>query len=444
MENHARIYLIPYNHLMFQKFNVHYVQPLRTFNRDARLFLWMTIINGIILSGWQLFFNIYMLQSGFTREFLGIINSLPSLTALLLGIPIGHLSDRLGRKQALIIGILFSGLTFLGQVTFKQPVLIIIMSALTGIFNMFVIVSISPLMMKLSGEQNRTLLFSLNYGLQTLAGAVGSLFAGQLPALFGSILDVGSTSAVAYQVVLVVMVLLGTTALIPLWRMNEPQTPPLQPEPGSRGIGLLSGLTRMTIKLATPNFLIGLGAAILIPYMNVFFKDRFDISDSLLGLLFSLSSLFIGVGSVIGPALATRLGGKIRTVVFTQLASVVFMLMIGFVPSLWVAGVSFLMRAALMNMSAPLYAAFCMEKTPAHQQGLASSVLNIAWLIGWGVGPYISGVVQQRYGFSPLFLATTILYLVSVAVTWRMFHNDEQRQAATTIEDDPGMAIPEA
>jgi MFS family permease len=342
----------------------------------------------------------------------------------------------MGRKQAMIIGILFSSLTFLGQVTFKQPAVLILMAALTGIFNMFVIVSMSPLMMKLSDAENRTLLFSLNYGLQTLAGAVGSLFAGQLPALFGSLLDVGATSAVAYQVVLIITLLLGTTALIPLWKMTEPHTPETQPTPGSRSAGLLSGLTGLTVKLATPNFLIGVGAAILIPYMNVFFKDRFAISDSLLGLLFSLSSLFIGVGSLIGPRLTTRLGGKIRTVAFTQLASVVFMLMIGFIPSLWVAGFAFLMRAALMNMSAPLYAAFCMEQTPAHQQGLASSVLNSAWVIGWAVGPYLSGVVQQRYGFSPLFITTTILYLIAVGVMWKMFHDAEQRQAAAMQGDE--------
>jgi predicted MFS family arabinose efflux permease len=123
-------------------------------------------------------------------------------------------------------------------------------------------------------------------------------------------------------------------------------------------------------------------------------------------------------------------------VAFTQLASVVFMLMIGFIPSLWVAGFAFLMRAALMNMSAPLYAAFCMEQTPAHQQGLASSVLNSAWVIGWAVGPYLSGVVQQRYGFSPLFITTTILYLIAVGVMWKMFHDAEQRQAAAMQGDE--------
>lgn len=416
---------------MFQNINTHYVQPLRTFNRDARLFLWATVINGIIFSGWQLFFNIYMLEGGFTREFLGIVNSLPSLSALLLGIPIGRLSDRMGRRQAILLGMMLSSLSLLGQVTFKEPALVVLMAALTGIFNMFVIVSISPLMMKLSDGNNRTLLFSVNYGVQTIAGAVGSLFAGQLPRLFGSLLDVGATSAVAYQAVLIVTLLLGTTALIPLWRMKEPRSPQTTPEPGVRTTGMGSGLTRLTVKLATPNFLIGMGAAILIPYMNVFFKDRFEISDSLLGLLFSLSSLFIGIGSLIGPRLSTRLGGKIRTVAFTQLASVVFMLMVGFAPSLWVAGFAFLMRAALMNMSSPLYSAFCMEQTPERQQGLASSVLNVAWQIGWSVGPYISGVVQQRYGFSPLFITTTILYLIAVGTMWRMFSNAEDGQLQT-------------
>lgn len=420
---------------MLNNLNTHYIQPIRTFNRDARLFLWMTVINGIIFSGWQLFFNIFMLEKGFGRDFLGLINSLPSLSGLLLGIAIGRLSDRIGRKTALIIGIVFTSLALFGQISFQQPAVIVVMSALVGVFNMLIIVSISPLMMKLSTVENRTLLFSLSFGLQTLAGAVGSAFAGQLPGLFGRLFDVGATSAIAYQAVLVTTIIIGTTALIPLGLMNEPKgTPPrdprspagtMQTQPGGRVPGPSFRLTRLTVKLATPNFLIGFGAAILIPYMNVFFKDRFQISDSLLGILFSLSSLFIGIGSLIGPRLVVRLGGKIRTVAFTQFSSVIFMLMIGFVPSLWIAGIASLFRAALMNMSAPLYSAFCMEQTPEGEQGLVSSVLNIAWNAGWAVGPYISGLVQQAYGFTPLFITTTLLYLTAIGVMWNFFGKTE-------------------
>jgi MFS family permease len=412
---------------MLNNFNTHYVKPIRAFNRDARLFLWTTVINGIIYSGWQLFFNIYMLQSGFGRDFLGIVNSLPSLAGLLLGIPIGRLSDRIGRKSAFFIGIIFSSLAFLGQVTFHQPVLIAIMSALAGIFNMFIIVSQSPLMMKLSDHSSRTMLFSLNYGLQTLAGAVGSLFAGQLPAFFGTLLHVGDTSAIAYQSVLIVSVLLGTTALIPLWMMQEPKTSQTPPEQGQPSTRPSSNFTGLTVKLATPNFLIGFGAAILIPYMNVFFKDRFAISDSSMGILFGVSSLFVGVGSLVGPRLTTVLGGKIRTVAFTQVASVIFLLLVGFSGHYWIAAVAVLFRGALMNMSAPLYSAFCMEQTPEHQQGFMSSILNVAWQVGWSVGPFISGLVQESYGFSPLFITTTILYLLAIGLMWMFFGKTEAR-----------------
>jgi MFS family permease len=296
---------------------------------------------------------------------------------------------------------------------------------------MFLIVSISPLMMKLSSAENRTLLFSLNHGLQTLAGAVGSIFAGQLPGLFGRLLGVEATSAVAYQGVLLTTILIGATALIPLSLMHEPGTTvssdarQTHPRPGARGPGSSFRLTRMTAKLATPNFLIGFGAAILIPYMNVFFKDRFAISDSLLGILFSLSSLFIGIGSLLGPRLTMQLGGKIRTIALTQFSSVIFMLMLGFIPSLWIAGFAFLIRAALMNMSAPLYNAFCMEQTPEHEQGFVSSVLNIAWNAGWAVGPFLSGLVQEAYGFAPIFITTAGLYIVAISVMWIFFGKTE-------------------
>jgi MFS family permease len=412
---------------IFNNLYTHYIQPVRSFNRSARLFLWMTVIDGIIMSVWQLFFNFYMLQSGFSRDFLGLATSLPSVAALVFGIAVGRLSDRIGRKPSLILGVSLTSLALLGQVTFRQPVIILIMAFLGGIFNMLFIISQAPLMMKLSDPENRTLLFSLNFGVATLAGALGSLFAGQLPAVFGTLLHVQATSASAYQAVLITSIALGTTSLIPLWLMDEPRTLQTGPEAGSRETGSRSALRRLTVKLALPNLLTGFGAAILIPYMNVFFKDRFNISDSLLGTLFGLSSLLIGIGTVIGPRLTMRLNGKIRTVVFTQFTSLVFLMIAGFTPSLWLASFGFLMRAALMNMSAPLYSAFCMEQTPERDQGMVNSVLNISWSLGWAVGPYLSGLVQVAYGFTPLFITTGVLYLTAIVMTWVLFHKVDER-----------------
>ena len=169
----------------------------------------MMLIYGVIYSGWQLFFNFYILQNGFNRDFLGLVNSLPFAASFIFGIPLGRLSDRIGRKASLIIGFLFYSITLLMEITFRQPALIVISAFLSGVFSMLFVISQAPLMVKLSDEHNRTMLFSLNYGLQTIAGAAGSLFAGQLPALFGTMLHVNADSAMAYQAVLIVSYFIG-------------------------------------------------------------------------------------------------------------------------------------------------------------------------------------------------------------------------------------------
>src|SRR5512135_2162320 len=119
---------------MLQSLNRHYIAPIRSFNRDARLFLVMMLVNGLVLSGWYLFFNFYMLESGFSLKFLGLVNSLPSAAGLIFGIVVGRISDRIGRKLALILGIGLTSLFMVMQVTFRQPFIIAASAFLTGVF----------------------------------------------------------------------------------------------------------------------------------------------------------------------------------------------------------------------------------------------------------------------------------------------------------------------
>ncbi len=322
----------------------------------------------------------------------------------------------------MLIGIGISMAAMGLEVTVANPNLILLAAFVGGTGNMLFFLSHAPFMMKVSDQSNRTLLFSLSFGLMTLSGAVGNLFAGQLPAMFGAWLEVPARSAAAYQAVLLVSVALSLLTLIPIALIREPEATAQEQAEAREGPPVWQVVLRpLTLQLALPNLLIGFGAAILIPYMNVFFLDRFALPDRQLGLLFSLSALLTGVGSVIGPRLAARLGGKIRAVAFTQGASLVFLLLIGFSPYLLLVAISFLLRGTLMNMAVPLYHAFAMEQTAAREQGTVNSVVELAWQVGWAVGPYLSGVVQEAYGFSPLFITTAVMYGFSIAITWSLF-----------------------
>ena len=406
---------------------------LRSFNRPAWLFLFATVIDGVVYSAWSLFFNFYILELGYGRDFLGLANAMPSVAMMLLGLPLGLVSDRIGRKRAMVIGVTVYMAAMALQVTVRVPALLLGAAFLGGAASGLYFLSQAPFMMRVSNPRNRTLLFSLNYGFVTLSGVVGSLFAGQLPALFGDWLQVAPGSAQAYQAVLLASVALGLLTLIPLLLIREePAAPaPASPdEPAAPAPASLASLRRtlsqaLTWRISLPNLCIGFGAAILIPYMNVYLRERFAMSDAALGVLFALSSLLTGIGCIVGPRLAVNLGSRIRAVVLTQGLSLAFLVLLGLSPFPALAGVAFLMRAVLMNMASPLYSAFAMEQVPESQQGTLNSVKELSWQLGWAVGPYLSGLVQEAAGFTPLFVVTSIMYALSIGLTWLFFRRSE-------------------
>jgi MFS family permease len=418
----------------------------KSFGRPAQWFLLSTILGGVVFSGWSLFFNFYILERGFGRDFLGMVNAAPSVAALLLGIAMGQLSDRMGRKPAMLIGMTLFVICSALTVTLLNPTLILAAAFFGGVANSLYYLSHAPLMMKISNRKNRTLLFSLNYGLVTLSSAVGSLFAGQLPAVFGGWLGVAPRSAEAYQAVLLLSVFLSLFTLVPLMLIKIPASKEAAEETIRKRPLLKDVLFRpLTLKLSLPNLLIGFGAAILVPYMNVFFYEQHGVSDQALGVLFSVSAVMTGIGSVLSPRLAGGLGSKIRAVVLTQAASLFFLLLMGFSPFLGLVVLSFLMRGTLMNMAVPLYSAFAMEQVSEREQGTVNSIKELAWQVGWAVGPYISGVVQQSYGFTPLFITTGILYASAIVVTWLFFGKGDALPAFLELENEaPSAAIFEA
>jgi MFS family permease len=399
------------------------LNQFRLLNRPARLFLLAIFLDGLLFAGWNLFLNLYILESGHSRDFLGLVNAAPSLSALLLGVPAGLLSDRMGRKRAMIIGFTLANFAIIGMILTRSEGIILVLALLLGATAQLYVLSQAPFMMKTSDDKTRDILFSLSYGMFPLANTAGNFLAGYLPGFFKGAFHLVSTTT-AYQAVLLFSVLSSFLVLVPIALIHEPKMAAAETSTGASGPkpSVWKILVRpLTLKLSIPNLSIGLGAAILVPYFNVFFAERYRMSDASLGILFAAGSLLTGLGCIIGPRLVGNLGGKVRMVVLGQSVSLVFLLLIGFSPWPWLAVTGFLVRGAMMNMVAPLFDAFALERSHESEHGTVNSIRNLAWNVGWTVGPYLSGLVQQRYGFSPLFVSTAVLYAIGIGLTWIFF-----------------------
>jgi len=193
-------------------------------NRNAKLFLLSTLLYGFSFSVWELFFNLYILSLGFNNDVLGLIRSATPLAALLLGLPLGLLSDRIGRRTSMLVGL---GIDFVGmfmQIRLPNPIPIFLFGMVQGAGFMLYSVSHPPFMMTLSEKENQAMIFGLNVGLHTIATTIGNLAAGQVPALLERWLNITQDTPASYQWVITAGILLAATSLVPVFLIRENKT----------------------------------------------------------------------------------------------------------------------------------------------------------------------------------------------------------------------------
>ncbi len=396
-------------------------------SRNAKLFLVTVSVSAMGSGIFMLFMNLFVLSRGNDEAFLGLLMSSMSLSALLLGLPMGILVDRLGRKRAMVAGATLSVAATLLLTLPPADWPLLVAAVFYGAGNALFMASGPAFMAENATEDERPTLFSLQSGLSLLMGFLGSAVGGSFPALFGILLQVHPESVTAYRATLLTAEGIMAFALIPLLMIREERVRPAGEH--RRPFTLRDfPFRRDVVALLVPELIIALGAGLLIPYLNIFFKQRFHIPDSILGLTFAVSQLLMGGATLLAPILAER-WGKIRTVVFTQLASLPFLLTLGFVPVLPIAVGAFWMRAMLMNMAGPLYTAFAMERVRENERGTVGAMIGVAYSVGQSIGPGISGFVQRSFGFPPLFLTTGATYLFAALLTLALFGRAEHPAA---------------
>lgn len=396
-----------------------YAAKVRRFQPNARLYLLSVILSGVGFGIYRLLFNFYILSQDYSESFLGTLITVNSFVALLGALPAGFVSDALGRKRTLLLGSALSALSIAGVVWWRSPVGFIAMNVLSGLGQSLIGVTGSPFLMENSREEERSYLFSFSFGLQTLAGFAGNWLGGHMPAWAGSLMGVSATSTVAYANALKAVALINALAIFPLAllrrnRQAETTRSLFAPFQYARE------KPRMLITLIGPMWITAIGAGLLMPFVNVFYRTTYNQSDATIGTLFAIGSLAMGLGLLAAPPLADRMG-KIHMVVLTQALSIPFLFLMGFAPWFWLSAIAYLVRLALMNMSNPIYQAFVMEHVEPEARATVSSLVSMSWNFGWAFSPQVSGWIQENYGFAPLFWGTGTTYVMAIVLYYCFF-----------------------
>jgi MFS family permease len=421
----------------------------RALETGARRYLLHLAILTLSLSVVVLYYNLAVVALGYSRGFLGILQTVTQGVAALLSLPLWLSVQRLGLRRALAASVVLYAVGLLLFAALPQAASLIISAAFMGMAAVLAQVTAAPLMMRLSNDATRDYLFSASAAIAIGLNGIGNLGAGFLADAVAYLLNVPTDSGVTYRAVFAIAGIGALASLPPLLLIREPVRPLASPSsesvaaptemealPNSAPPWLararpwfrrlptpLQALMReptLVVRLLLPPFLISWGAALLIPYLNLYFRERFGLDNRALGALFAGFDVATGLAALTGPALAARLG-KIRTVVVTRAVGIPLLLLLGAASDLWLAIIAALARVVAFNMAAPLYDAYAMEQTEERARPFMIGLLGAAYSAGFLIAPLISTFVQERYGFGPLFVATAALYALSVLATWRFF-----------------------
>jgi predicted MFS family arabinose efflux permease len=388
-----------------------YIRNLKAISTNARWFLAGNLLHWMGLSAFRLLFNLYLQENGWTKTEIGYTISLVAWGTFLVAIPAALLLDRFHIKYLLIIFAFVGSLGFVGRVACIGSLSWVLIFSLLGsmAFTVYHIAN-APFLMRNSAGKERIYLFSICSALMLLSTCLGSIAGGYLPKLF-QWMGKADTLSRAYELSLYAALAFSLLSCFPYLRLK----PGAMPANGAHSLKerFRKFNWKLVARLHLPKVFVGLGAGLMVPYMNLYFDNVFKLESGPIGFLMAGVQVSTFFGMAMAPVLVGRLC-KLNTILLTQSVSIPLILILAFTGNLYLAAAAFMLRGMFMNMSNPVKSNFDMEMVEEHEQSLTSALTIMVWNGSWGTTSLIGGwLLEKDPSFRTSFLITAGLYVIS-------------------------------
>ncbi|BFH63610.1 MFS transporter [Paenibacillus azoreducens] len=417
----------------------------RQLGRNIRLFFLANVLYQIGTGMFSVLYNLYIQALGYQDTMNGTIVSVQSLATALVFIPIGLIADRVSHKLLLSLGAMLTGLSFMGRAFAGDESGLVLLAVAAGLFAAFFQVIAVPFLAENTSKAQRLKIFSYHFSLVLAAQVLGSSGGGLLADLLQqtgmskihslqtALFVGGASSLLAFIPLLFVTKTVRkkeqTEAAIPKESAEQPVKIPVQAKEDWKAI----------LKFTLAQLIVGTGSGLVVPYLNLYFTNRFAVSLTAVGILISLGQVMTIVSMLIGPTLARRVG-PVKAVVLFQMMSLPFLLLTGFTNLFVVASITFLFRQALMNAANPIQSSIMVDRVSDARRGIANSMTQTAFMLGWAtMGPVQSFLLTTYgtyWGYAITFSMTGVLYISASAIYYFMFKESKTaaQKAAVSVQ----------
>lgn len=406
-----------------------YQSHFRELSSNVKLFLFGNAIQGMGLSIYSLLFNLYLKELGFGESAIGGLISTTSLGISLMAIPAALIIEKFHVKHLVVTGLLFSSLFYWLQIFNVDEASLFTFGLLASMFQALFNISVSPFYLRNSRPEQRVHLFTMNSSMNMAAHLVGYLIGGYLPDL----LHYFSPSSNRIEIFRAsIMIAIGIVFASNLMFMKIKRVP--IPKVKKKIFeGLREREWNILMKLILPKLCFAFGGGLIVPFMNLYLKEKFHLSTEMIGVAYALLQFFIFAGIFITPSLI-RKTTHLKFIILTAFFSIPFMVTMGLTGNITLVLSCFFMRGMLMNMSGPITSMFEMEHVKEKECVFASAIILFFYHMVYTTSTRLGGYMIEEYSFGPTFYVAGSFYGLAIILYHRFFRKEDEVKEESAVE----------
>lgn len=390
-------------------------------SRNVKLFLIGNAIQGMGLSIYGLLFNLYLKELGFGESAIGGLISTTSLGISLMAIPAALIIEKFHVKHLVVTGLLCSSLFYWLQIFYVDEASLFTFGLLASMFLALFNISVSPFYLRNSSPEQRVHLFTMNSSMNMGAHLIGYLVGGYLPDLISWFVPMSSRIEVFRASIMIAIGIIFSASLL-FTRIERVPIPRIKKKIFE---GLREKEWNILAKLIMPKLCFAFGGGLIVPFMNLYLKEKFQLSTELIGVAYALLQFFIFAGIFITPLLIQKTT-QLRFIILTSLFSIPFMVAMGLTGNITLVLSCFFMRGMLMNMSSPITSMFEMEHVKEKECVFASAIILFFYHLVYTTSTRLGGFLIEEYSFGPTFYVAGSFYALAIVLYYRFFKKEDE------------------
>ena len=205
------------------------------------------------------------------------------------------------------------------------------------------------------------------------------------------------------------------------FRVKTEYVPAVKRSPKGLLIGRLPSDWRRLVMVLAPSLIIGVGAGLTIPFINLFFHHVYNMEYDQFSLMTAASTFLVTLASISVPKILRSYGYGVSITLVQSVAVMALILLAlteSFAAESWAffAAIGFfLIRQPLMNMANPVISEFTMDFVGAENQEITSSLNQALWAGSWFFSSQIFKFLRSSgASYQNIFLITALIYVLGV------------------------------